>query len=582
MPIRRLALASLVSLCAGLAACGGPGSGASEEDLVAGIKEGSDQALAVLALVNDRSVTATELIQQGGVEKRASTNIIAHRDGADTALRTADDDLFDDIAELDAVKLVGPAAVKKLLAYATKKGHLADQQAKELDVIFSPQPAASSHNARVAEIIGAAHESLDVAMYSFSDANISNALGAAVARGVKVRFVFETANGDHLLTGSALEASKSGLLEKKGVDVRYVNKIMHHKFVIADGPRDDAGAAKTATIASGSANWSGSAATKYDENTLFFTGYPELALRLQREFNLMWEHSRDVAVGAAKVFELSTLAIGDTLLPEDPGSHVFFTSANFTVKDTTFSSVGTNEVADAWVRAIQSADESVHIASGHLRSRPVAEALMAKAASSPDVDIRVYLDGQEYISVSASNQQEKELADCLAAAGSSASKIRACNDKGFLYGLEASQNGVDVRYKYYAYRWDASYAAQMHNKYMVIDGDELYTGSYNLSDNAEHATFENMFVFKGPEFAELAASYEERFETLWETHRADDTLAKLTDTIENGATFPLVFEAMSLDWQEVTTLKQKIRANCPMVDSTEFRENPFGHQTCTP
>lgn len=582
MLTRALPLASLLSLCVGLVACGDAGTGTAEDDLGAPFKEGSAEGLAVLALVNDRAITAAELNAQGKVEKRAATNAIKHRDGADGAPRTADDDLFETVAELDAVSQVGPAALKKLLAYADKKGYLADQKAKELEVIFSPQAPDASHNARVADLIDGAAESLDIAMYSYSDAGISKALDGAIARGVKVRFLFETANGDHLLTGAQLDASKSGVLEKKGVDVRYVNKIMHHKFVIVDGPRDDAGAAKTAWIATGSANWSGSAATKYDENTLFFSGYPELALRLQAEFNLLWEHSRDVAAGAPKTFELSSLPIDLATLPEDPTSHVLFTSANFSVKDTTFSTIGTNEVADAWVAAIEGAEESIHIASGHLRSRPVAEALIAKAAASPDVDIRVYLDGQEYISSTGHKEQEKDLAACITAAGTSESKIRACNDKGFLWGLKVSQNGVDVRYKYYAYRWDASYAKQMHNKYMVVDGDELYTGSYNLSDNAEHATFENMFVFKGPEFVSLIDSYESTFEKMWETHRADDTLAKLTATIQNDATFPIVFEPMSLDWQQITTLKQVIRSNCPMVDSTEFRSNASGHQLCTP
>ena len=479
------------------------------------------------------------------------------------------------------MKLVGPATLNKLLTYATAHGYLADQKAKDIDVIFSPQPIEASHSARVAELIGTAKTSLDIAMYSYSDATIGKALEAAVARGVKVRFLFDTANGDHSLTGAALDASKSAQLEKKGIDVRYVNKIMHHKLMIVDGPRDDEAAAKTAFIASGSANWSNGAATRYDENTLCFTGYRELTLRLQREFDLMWEHSRDFVFGAPLPQEMSTLAIDDAMIPEDPASHVHFTSTNFKVTGTTFSSVGTNEIADVWVRAIQAAKKSIHIASGHLRSRPVAEALMAKAKQSPDTDIRVYLDGQEYLSASGNTAQKKALSDCLGAAGTSELKIRACVDKGFLYGLEVGHSGVEVRYKYYAYRWDASYAKQMHDKLMIVDGPDLYTGSYNLSDNAEHNTFDNMFLFRGPEFEALVRSYEETFDKLWETKRADDLLADLTSHIENDATIPIVFEPMALTWDEVTVLKQKIRASCPAVDSLAFRTNPPAHQTCT-
>lgn len=48
-----------------------------------------------------------------------------------------------------------------------------------------------------------------------------------------------------------------------------------------------------------------------------------------------------------------------------------------------------------WSRRSRDADESIWVGSGHLRSRPVAEALIAKRAADPMIDIRVYLDGQE-------------------------------------------------------------------------------------------------------------------------------------------------------------------------------------------
>ena len=75
------------------------------------------------------------------------------------------------------------------------------------DVIFSPQAIEQSHTARIATILGelnrsidedeggdgSAH-SLDIAMYSFSDAGIKTALREAVLRGVSVRMIFEPVN----------------------------------------------------------------------------------------------------------------------------------------------------------------------------------------------------------------------------------------------------------------------------------------------------------------------------------------------------------------------------------------------------
>jgi phosphatidylserine/phosphatidylglycerophosphate/cardiolipin synthase-like enzyme len=559
------------------AACGDAGGSQTDDatDVVA--VEGSPEARAMLALVNDVDVGVTELDVAAKLTSTAAKNIISRRDGADKKPGTADDNRYDTLAELDAVSGVGEATLRALLTYATANGYLDD---RSIDVVFSPQAAwGDSHLARVAELIDDAQSTIDVAMYSFSDATIGAALKNAVARGVKVRFLFDTASEDRKLTGSAAASSKSGGLEQAGVDVRYVNKIMHHKFVIVDGPRDDAARAETAWVASGSANWSNSAATRYDENTLFLRGYAEIVLRLQRDFDLMWDHSRDFALASPLPWEHASLQITDDMIVDEPSMHAFFTSANFKVSGDTFSIKGSNEVSDALVQAIGAAKKSIHIASGHLRSRPVAEALMAKAADT-SVEILVYLDGQEYIASSTNTIQENDLEDCLEAAGTSESKRRACIDKGFLFGLNVDRAGVAVRYKYYAYRWDASYAKQMHDKYFVFDGERLFTGSYNLSDNAEHQTFENLLVFEGSEFADLVAKYEANFASIWETGRAEKRLDTLTSTVKTAQTIPLVFEPMALEWSEVTTLKSLIRSNCALADSTEYRENAPAHQTC--
>jgi phosphatidylserine/phosphatidylglycerophosphate/cardiolipin synthase-like enzyme len=392
-----------------------------------------------------------------------------------------------------------------------------------------------------------------------------------------VRVVYDGASEDRKLTGDALAGSTSGRLEKMGIEVRWVNKIMHHKLAIVDGPRDALTEAKTARVISGSGNWSGGAATRYDENTLFFTGYPEVTLRLQREFDTLWEHSRPI--GTLDAVTPRANAIDDSELPLDPTTHATFTSSNFTPKNDTFYGNGNDTVSTMLVEAIRNAKKSIHVASGHLRSRPVSEALIAKHKASPTIDIQVLLDGQEYISRTSHTYQVKELETCLAAATTESQK-RNCVDKGFLFGLQVADAGVAVRYKYYAYRWDVSYAKQMHHKYFVIDGEKLLTGSYNLSDNAEHDTFENVLTFEGIEFKALVASYEANFKKLWELGRNEGRLDALKTVVTTGATIPLVFEPLTIDWSEVTALKALIRENCPDADSEPFRTAPASHQLC--
>jgi phosphatidylserine/phosphatidylglycerophosphate/cardiolipin synthase-like enzyme len=563
-----LSLGLLVAACANV--------GEESADQTAALVEGSPRALAAIAMVNDPATDAASLVS-GKVTKATAAAIVAHRDGPDGAARTADDDPFDTVAELDAVKGVGAATLKRLGDLADAEGYLDAEEKKERDVVFSPQPVEDSHTAEVAKLIAGAERSIDIAMYSFSDASVQAALADAVERGVKVRFLFDTANDDRKLTGTALTSSKSGKLESIGVDVRWVNKIMHHKFMLVDGPRDDLDAALDATLVTGSANWSSGAATKYDENTLFLTAYPKLNLLFQREFDEMWSHSTDLVANPAIVSEPSTTTITDADLPVFPGMEVFFTSDNFKVNGTTFSSVGTNHVADQLIAAIGGAKKRIHIASGHLRLRGVAEALMKKRAEMPSLDIKVYLDGQEYVSESANATQKADQEACLVAAKTESQK-RTCLDKDYLYSLDVEKSGIELRYKYYAYRWDTSYALQMHNKLMIVD-DELWTGSFNLSDNAEHNTFENMLHFRGPEFRGLVDAYEKKFGELWT--QGDGKLAGLRQTIDEAATIPIVFDAMSLSWEEVRDLKALIAKECPAVNSTAFRDDAPSHKTCT-
>lgn len=545
-----------------------------------GLDEGSPDALGLLALVNDPTTTAATLRSGAKVTTRVANNVTRYRDGADGTFGTADDNLFDTLAELDAIPYVGPATLAALVEYARDRGFIDGTQ---IDVVFSPQVAASAHTARIAQMIREAKHSVDVAMYSYSDAAIGQALADAVARGVKVRFLFETANKDKNLTDPAARAaSKSGRLETAGIDVRYVNKILHHKFAIIDGPRDDASRAATAKLVSGSANWSSTGGTLYDENTFFVQNSRELASAFQHEFDALWRGSRDYS-GPAAPQPSSTAGISPDDAPDEPGVDALFTRANFTPggSDGTTWKVNPDSfaIADVFVDAIARAETSIHVASGHLRLRPVADALIAKKLARPDLDIRVYLDQQEWISTAGHAAQLTEVAECEAAATTDAQR-RACSYNDFLFSKALVDAGIDVRFKSYAYRWNATYAIQMHSKYMIVDGAELLSGSYNLSMNAEHATFENVLHVRGPQFATLVGSFEDNFETMWNTSREDGTLDRLRSQISTDATIPLVFPPMSLTWSEFEQLRSLIRTNCRLADSTEYRSNPSAHKVC--
>lgn len=554
--------------------------GLDEVGVVAGGKaDGSDFSAcelgAVVGWLNEG--TSVEGLIEGGVHTRAARNLVAHRDGADALFGTADDDLFDDIEEVDDVYYVGPVAIEQLVAFVETRcarGHT--------EVIFSPQAYDESHLARVRELIDGATRSVDIAMYSFRDAAITDALERAMARGVSIRILYDGASSDR----SDPAGSTSARLEDMGIEVRWVNKTLHHKLAIIDGPRTDPAHAVDTVIVTGSGNWSSSAGTRYDENTVVVHGNAELALRYQAEFEHLWGNSRDF-VWNEDIEHIPAFTIPTDALVDDPSVDALFTSANFRTYDSsrygpTFSVVsGSNEVADRWVALILSAERSIRIASGHLRSRPIAEALLEAHRRNPSLDIRIYLDGQEFLAASTHGIQERELADCLEEAGDSASRQQRCMDRGFLFSYQVHAAGIALRYKYYSYRWHYSYAEQMHHKYMIVDESIVVTGSYNLSDNAEHATMENVLVFEGETHRALIDGFIDNFDAMWVTGEEDALYDALLARVEapTGDT-PIVFDSMALSWDQVDALKRAIRAACPAVDSSEYRDRPEAHRYC--
>lgn len=532
----------------------------------------------LLSLLNDPLI-GVDGLKERGVHTRAAKNIVAQRNGDDALAGTPDDFIFENIVQVDKVPWVGKSAMN---AMARIVEPLCVAPVNSLtEVIFSPQPRDESHLARVEELIDGAQTSVDIAIYSFSDAGIKGALDRAVDRGISVRMVFEPARSEK----NDPDGSKSDSYEKIGVDVRYINKIMHHKFAIIDGPREVLSQASTdqGILLTGSGNWSNSAGTVYDENTVVAFGNAELNMRFQKEFNHMWTHSRDFNNGQDHEFFESD-PIDESMIIDDSSVDVAMTSDNFRTfvsssNGETFSIIrGLNTVSDVIVEEINSATKSIWVASGHLRSRPITEALIAKHEADPDLDIKIYLDGQEYVSFFGHNKELATRNTCLDAAGDSESKQSACLDKSYHYSFDINEAGIPQRFKYYAYRWHYSYAPQMHHKYMIIDGDRVISGSYNYSDNAEHNTLENIVIYDESGFPTVVQEFKANFVNVWDT--GDGLYDGLLNDIKTSDRVPLVFDAMAITMEQVRELKSAISSNCPEANSTVFRSNPQSHQTC--
>ncbi|MCO4768562.1 MAG: hypothetical protein KDA24_00925 [Deltaproteobacteria bacterium] len=449
------------------------------------------------------------------------------------------------------------------------------------EVYFSPLAEEDSHLARTAELIDGAQSTLDIAMYSFSYTPMMDALQRAQDRGVSIRIMtFDSAKHR-----KSPEDTRSAALEDMGIEVRWVNKIQHHKFVIVDGPRDDLSKADDAWLVTGSGNWSWSAGTRYDENTVVVQGDEALVLSFQQEFDLLWDNSRDL-VWNESIGHIDSAGVTDADIDAaDSFAEPTFTSANMTTfvhsthgpgfRTTSGSGAARNEIADV----ILSAEDSIWIASGHLRSRQIVDALTKAVDERPSLDVRVYLDGQEYTSTERHTVEVEKFDACMANA-STPTQRNNCNDMGVHFGYDLAEANIPLRYKHYSYRWHYSYAVQMHHKYVIVDGTRVASGSYNFSNNAEHDTMENVVVYEAVDYPALVAGFVENFETIWVTG-LDGRYDALLDEVSNGTgEIPLVYDSMALTHQQVKALKDAIAAACADIDTEDFRRFPRRHTTC--
>lgn len=74
------------------------------------------QLIEALKLVNESTALVSEL-EGMGVRRNAAAGIVAHRHGPDATPGTADDDIFDSLDELDAIKFVGKNTLDRIVGH---------------------------------------------------------------------------------------------------------------------------------------------------------------------------------------------------------------------------------------------------------------------------------------------------------------------------------------------------------------------------------------------------------------------------------------------------------------------------------
>ncbi|MBI2646259.1 MAG: hypothetical protein HYW85_04400, partial [Deltaproteobacteria bacterium] len=388
---------------------------------------------------------------------------------------------------------------------------------------FSPNGGAQE---AIIKNISHAKRSIDIAMYNFSSDKILNALESVKNKNkrLKIRMIFDdAANTKEDTPGSDKVDSKaemSASLEKIGIDVRYVSKIMHHKFVIVDGFPDGLRGNEDfsdTVLLNGSGNFSSRADTSYDENLVEIKNDPQTTTEFQKEFQLMWNYSYDFpddSLQRDRQDYVSSLEPSEFIRP-------IFTSQNFK-KEPKFKLNGNRVASSNLEEAIGNAKTSIYVATGHFRLKPLADALIAAKKSNKDLDIKVVLDSQEFVSPSEHERVMRKYRRCVKNLGPNPTEeeLEKCELAGEMkFSRYLAQNGIDVRIKYSSYIWYYAYDPQMHHKYMIVDGKSVWSGSYNWSRNAEFNTFENVVHYQGEELAGVAEEYTNNFWGIWELNR---------------------------------------------------------------
>jgi phosphatidylserine/phosphatidylglycerophosphate/cardiolipin synthase-like enzyme len=376
----------------------------------------------------------------------------------------------------------------------------------EIQVFFCPSKDVPN---RIETALDEAVESIDLAIYSFTDTRLMTRLIAAAKRGVSIRVMLDDAR----------KSKFSPKLEEAGIDVRFVTNVMHHKFALFDA------AEKKPLLLTGSANWSRTSFARYDDDLLRIDelGYIEA---FQFEFEKLWGHSREFGRTIHRPRKFTPVEFGNEL----------FTAANLT--PSTYRGEPNYRSGKELpgvcgrriIESIDSARSSIKIASAHFRREDIAVALQKAIARG--VSVEILLDAQEY--------------------HSSRTKIKNSRHDETLAG-----NGAKVRYKFYSPFWDYKTALQMHCKYIVVDDAEVLTGSLNLSENSELRSFENLITLTDKK---VVAAYVERFRMKWNYGAGE--FAKLIKEIKTaGGAGPCSFSPISLSGKQVAELRRNYARN---------------------
>lgn len=403
-----------------------------------------------------------------------------------------------------------------------------------VQVLFHPHDPTL---AVIAQVFAQSHSSAQVVLYNVDVSDLSPviqyiqspAFQKKLKQGFKFQLIFE---------GYATPEEnfkKMQALEDLGIDVRYLgaSQKVHHKFALFDAGLE------TERLVTGSANWSLGSMNNYDENILFIENEKGISAQFSAEFSLLWNHAQEFGHSVFPEAE----AISASKLKGD--LHGFFNSNNF---EWTEAGPQTPKqlnpaLTKIVVSSIDRAQKSIEVASTRIKLAPVYEALMR--AASRGVEIKIVVSQAEYLT--AKKRQSLEVKEC----GEDLYNPKCSVGMNFSPMLAPEVTGhenMQIRLKFFSLNLTENIAQQMHNKYMIIDGRWILSGSFNWSNSSEWQHIENIVVIDGAVHRKALVRFQSNYHYLWNMNRSTGFGSILTTSCRVAATV--------MTFQEIDSLRK--------------------------
>lgn len=419
----------------------------------------------------------------------------------------------------------------------------------KVESFFTPHQGKQGFD-KIYDEIGNAKESVEITIYSWSAAGLEQAIKKAVNKNnPSIRIVLHP----KLYKKDSIQA-KVEELEKLGVRFKISTKDMHEKFVIVD----DILAMNT------SGNFSNGAQNNYSENLIFHYDDGELHIKklikaFEYEFEVLWNFSKPanpIYTYSNTVTELDFNSKDLENNKINKSVNTFLSSSmNFDgkkVKTTTQRPLKLSikkskpwVIRDTILEELDKAKESVLLNLNHFFIQEIADKLIE--LHKRGIDIKFAVDNQEF----KTGRNTKEMTPYFV--------------REWLKLNPGKEEDIPVRVKFYSHRPSFRYWKLNHHKYIIVDYGQpnqvLINGSYNLSKKAEQGQFDNMVVYKGPEYAKTIDEFYGEFLNMWNYNRnqddsLDESFFKYFYRKQNGF-YPIHhFSAQSLTWHEMTTFKK--------------------------